>query len=451
MRVGPAWSKDRQMTPREILLKIFSKALKAVAPANLIGAAVQLDGDRLFVGGRSYELRKGRGVHVFGSGKASVGSAAAVEKILGGRAAGGLIISNEPGPAAGKIEIFASSHPVPTDRSVRAAEMLMHRLGGLAEDDFFVYLLSGGTSSLVEKPFPPVTLNDLRQTYDLLLRASVPIEEMNVVRKHLSLVKGGRLAGSTKAKGVVLVISDVIGDRLEVIGSAPLLFDRSSYGEAQEILLRHGVWQQAPETVRTLITQGIAGTVPETPKEPNPEIDHVLIGNNLKLLRAGKQEAEALGVHACIMSSRLRGEAREVSRAIIAIGEEILATGNPFKPPLCLLFGGETTVSVKGAGKGGRNQEMCLAALGEIRETKNLFFLSAGSDGIDGRSNAAGAVVDCTSYEKARGLRLNIGDYLNRNDSYEFFRQTGDLIVTGPTGTNVMDMTVLLVGGTARL
>ncbi|MHB9098884.1 MAG: MOFRL family protein, partial [Syntrophales bacterium] len=189
----------------------------------------------------------------------------------------------------------------------------------------------------------------------------------------------------------------------------------------------------------------LAGEMEETPKEPSPLIDHFLIGSNLKILEKGRERAEALGIPTRIMSSRLRGEAREVAKAILAIGEEIATTGHPFAPPVCLLFGGETTVTLKGDGMGGRNQEMALAVLREFQGNPRFLFLSAGTDGIDGHSDAAGALVDHTSWEKAKELGLRIDDYLARNDSYHFFRETGDLIMTGPTGTNVMDMTALLI------
>ncbi len=433
------------MISRDAILDLFREALTSVAPRNLIPSAVTLDRDRILIGGKAYSLPAGRGIHVFGSGKASIESARAIEAILGDRIVDGLVVSNYPDEGLERIDVFQSSHPLPTEKSVRAANLLMKRLSALSEDDFFIYILSGGSSALVEKPVPPVSLKALQETVQLLLKNNVPIEDMNRVRKHLSLVKGGRLGRLTRAKGVVLVISDVIGDELDTIGSAPLLYDRSSYETVREILHRNGLWNLLPSTVKSLIGKGLAGTSAETPKDGNPNIDHVVIGSNVKLLERGKDRAERLGLEAHIMSSRLRGEAKEAAKAIVSIGEEIAATGHPYPPPVCLLFGGETTVTVRGTGKGGRNQEMCLAALKEIRTNRRLTFLSAGTDGVDGSSDAAGAVVDSGSFERAGRLGLNIDDYLERNDSHEFFRQTGDLIMTGPTGTNVMDMMILAV------
>jgi glycerate 2-kinase len=432
------------MTNREKLLTVFKEALASALPGNLVRDALSCEAGILSVGGKAYRLADYRGVHVFGSGKASVETARAVQGLLGSRVTNGLVVSSYEA-ALGGISVFESSHPVLSEKSVRAAEILMEKLSALSPDDLFIYLLSGGTSALVEKPVPPITLTEMRRLVRGLLANGVPIEEMNIVRKHLSLVKGGRLGHLSRARGIVLVISDVIGDDLEAIGSAPLYFDRSTYGDCVAILKKYRLWETIPESIRTVVEKGLAGEWEETPKEPSPLIDHYFIGSNLKLLEKARERAEVLGIPARIMSTRLRGEAREAAKTIIALGEQIAATGQPFAPPVCLLFGGETTVTLRGDGRGGRNQEMALAALREFRGDRRFVFLSAGTDGIDGRSDAAGAVVDHTSWEKAKALGLSIDDHLARNDSHRFLKWTGDLITTGPTGTNVMDMTVLLI------
>lgn len=432
------------MTNREKLMTVFKEALGSVLPVNLVRETLKYDGGVLTIEEKTYNLGDYREVHLFGSGKASVETARAVKAVLGERVTGGVVVSNY-GAAIDGIEVFESSHPVLAERSIRAAEILMEKLSALAPDDFFIYLLSGGSSALLEKPAPPITLAEMQGLVKGLLAKGVPIEELNVVRKHLSLVKGGRLGRLSRARGIVLVVSDVIGDDLEAIGSAPLYFDRSSYGDAHTLLRKYGVWETVPDSVRLVVEKGLSGGIEETPKRPSPLIDHFLIGSNLKLLQKAKERAEALGIPARIMSSRLRGEAREVAKAIMAIGEEIAATGQPFAPPVCLLFGGETTVTLKGDGMGGRNQEMALSALGEFKGNSRFLFLSAGTDGIDGRSDAAGVLVDHTSFEKSWVLGLRIDDFLSRNDSHHFFQKTDDVIMTGPTGTNVMDMTALLI------
>lgn len=435
------------MNCRKILAEIFQKALAAVQPRTLMQKTVRVEGGILWIGGGRYRLHEDGGIYVFGSGKASVGMAREVSRVLRGHLAGGFVVSNERNASLEDVDVFESSHPVPTKRSIRAAEIMTERLSGLSRKDFFIYLLSGGSSALLEKPVPPIQLAEMQKVTEMLLRRAVPIGEVNVVRKHLSTVKGGRLGKLSPARGVVLVISDVIGDDLEAIGSAPLYRDHSSFADACDILNKYGLWPRLPASVRKVLNRGLKGEIEDTPGKDNQRIDHRIIGSNSQLLEEAKKIAVSYGIRSRVMTSSLRGEAREVARAIVAVGEEIIKTGHPFKGPIALIYGGETTVHVKGKGRGGRNQEMCLAVLKEIGPRKGMTFLSCGSDGVDGNTDAAGAVVDSTSHEKAKNLKLVIDDYLNNNDSHTFLKQTGDLLYTGPTGTNVMDMNILYVGG----
>ena len=432
------------MTNREKMMSIFNRTLAATLPANLVRKKLSYKRGVLKIEGKCFALSGDRGIYLLGSGKAAVETARAVKEILGESLQEGYVVSNYPALVEG-VKVFESSHPVLTEKSVTAAETLIEKIAVLSEDDFFIYVLSGGSSALIEKPIPPVTLADMQILTKGLLANGVPIDEINIVRKHLSLVKGGRLGRLTKASGVVLVVSDVIGDDLEAIGSGPLFFDRSTFADAQEVLKRYGLWEKSPATIKKVIKNGVSGRLEDTPKTINNRIDHFIIDSNVQVLRKARGYAETLGVKGRIMTSRLRGEAREAAQVIMALGEEIAATGEPFQPPVMLLFGGETTVNLHGDGRGGRNQEMALAVLKEIRENPRFVFFSAGTDGIDGNSDAAGAIVDCQSWEKARGLDLKIDDYLSRNDSYHFFAQTGDLIKTGPTGTNVMDIAALMI------
>ncbi len=432
------------MTSREILTTIVRETIAATLPSNMVREKLKLEQDVLKIEGKSFTLPKNRGVYLFGSGKAAVETARAVKEILGDKLAEGFVVSNYPAVLDG-VEVFESSHPVLTQRSVRAAEILIEKISALSEDDFFIYVLSGGSSALVEKPVPPVSLADMQALTRGLLANGVPIEDINAVRKHLSLVKGGRLGRLTKARGVALVVSDVIGDDLGAIGSGPLYFDRSTFFDAQDIMKKYGLWEGAPDTVAQVIKKGLAGDMEDTPKAENPRMDHFIIDSNVKALRKAAESAARLGVHAHIMTSRLRGEAREAARVIVAIGEEIAEAGQPFTTPALLLFGGETTVTLRGEGKGGRNQEMALAVLNELKGSPRFAFFSLGTDGIDGNSDAAGAIVDRKSWQKAQNMDLDIEEYLARNDSMSFFEQTGDLIKTGPTGTNVMDITALLI------
>lgn len=432
------------MTGREIMTTIVSQTIAATLPSNMVREKLRLVDGALEIEGKRFRLPEGRGIHLFGSGKAAVETARAVKEILGERLAEGFVVSNYPAVLDG-VEVFESSHPVLTEKSVRAAEVLIEKIAALKEDDFFIYVLSGGSSALVEKPSPPVSLADMQILTRGLLANGVPIEEINIVRKHLSLIKGGRLGRLTRARGVVLVVSDVIGDDLEAIGSGPLCFDRSTFADTLEIMKKYTLWEGAPEAIVQVIEKGLAGEIEDTPKTENPLIDHFIIDSNVKALGKAAESAARLGIKSHIMTSRLRGEAREAARVIVAIGEEIAGAGQPFPPPVLLLFGGETTVTLKGDGRGGRNQEMALAVLNELRGKQGFAFFSLGTDGIDGNSDAAGAVVDPESWKKAQALQLDIEDYLARNDSWNFFEKTGDLLKTGPTGTNVMDITALLV------
>ncbi len=426
-------------------MTIFLKTLAATLPASIVRQKLSYTPGALKIDGKTFELSAERGIHLFGSGKAAVETARAVAQILGQNLRHGCIVSNYPASVEG-VEVLESSHPVLTEKSIAAAETLIEKLSRLSEDDFFIYVLSGGSSALIEKPIPPVTLSDMQILTKGLLANGVPIDEINIVRKHLSLVKGGRLGRLTKASGIVLVISDVIGDDLEAIGSAPMFFDRSTFYDAKLVMKKYGLWENAPDTIKKLFEDGVSGRFEDTPKTINDKIEHFIIDSNVKALQRAKGYAEELGISAYIMTSRLRGEAREAAKVIIALGEEIAARREPFPTPVILLFGGETTVTLHGDGKGGRNQEMALAVLNEIKESPRFVFFSAGTDGIDGNSDAAGAIVDCESWKTALKLNLKIDDYLSRNDSYDFFAQTGDLIMTGPTGTNVMDITALFVG-----
>lgn len=435
------------MNLRKAILDIYREGLVAVLPENLIRDAVTVTNEGLIIEEKGFPIPRGSRVHVFGSGKASIGAAKALEDVMGNRISGGLIVSNYNDSSLDRIETCVGSHPIPDVKSLHAADLLIERISALSKNDFFIYLLSGGSSALMERPVPPLTIKDLQEVSSLLMKAGASIDELNAVRKHLSMIKGGRLARMTKAGGVVLVISDVIGDDLETIGSAPFYRDRSTFSDVRNILMGYNLDDRLSPQVSALVDKGLAGEIEETPKEQPSKIDHVIIGSNRKALLRAKEKAASMDITAHIITSRLRGEAVEAAKVIVAMGEEVLTNMNAFDIPVCMIFGGETTVAVRGDGKGGRNQEMCLSALREIGHRPGIVFLSAGTDGIDGNSNAAGAAVDCESFKLAEELGLKIDDYLRRNDSNTLFEQTGDLIVTGPTGINVMDITILLIGG----
>ncbi len=435
-------TEERRATARNI----FEAAVAAVLPEKLIADAVFLQGDTLRILDREYPLQPGRKVYIFGSGKASAGMAKSLLAVLGNRVAGGAVVSNvTAGDDLSPLVAIQGSHPVPDARSIRAAELLIDGLSALEDDDFFIYLLSGGSSALVEKPVNSVSLAEMQKTTRVLLHSSVPIQEINAVRKHLSQTKGGRLGQNTRASGAVLVISDVIGDDLSVIGSGPFYPDPSTYQQCYEILQHAAVWNEVPAAVRTVIRSGVEGQLPETPGEKKNSIHHFLLGTNRIALEQARRAAEAAGLHCRILSASLDGEARQVGEDLVALARDVAGPGGLLKLPAGLLFGGETTVTVRGPGKGGRNQELALAALAAIGRTAYILLLSGGTDGIDGNSSAAGAIADSTFFQEAARQNLPIANFLAANDSNTFFQKIGGLLETGSTGTNVMDITLLII------
>ncbi len=404
------------MREKKDIKEIFQVAIKSVMPQNIIKNSSYLD------------ILSERKFHLFGSGKASVEMAKTIKELVGENIIDGFIVTPYEDEDLEGVKVFKSTHPLPSKKSIEAANELLKRFSTLKEDDFFVYLLSGGSSALIELPIDALSLDDMIKTTNLLLQNSVSISEINIVRKHLSLIKGGRLAKATKAKGVVLVISDVIGDDLEAIGSAPLYCDSSTLKDAKNILKKYDIFNKVPKSVQKVLEfQNY-----ESPKNINKNIEHKIIANNKKALESAKDFALSLGYSCDIVTDSLQGDvtivAKQITQAILESDKEVL------------IFGGEPTVEVLGSGKGGRNQELCLHVLKEIKNHKNITFLSGGSDGIDGNTEVAGGIVDFKSY------RDDIDDFLQNSDSYHFLKRNGDLLVTGASGTNVMDIMIAIKG-----
>jgi glycerate 2-kinase len=339
--------------------------------------------------------------------------------------------------------VIESGHPLPDTESLRAANEIRALVIGLGKDDLVLLAVSGGASALVAAPQPPVTLEDKQRTTNLLLRAGADIFELNAVRKHLSFLKGGRLAALAAPATVLnLLLSDVVGDIAEVVGSGLAAPDPSTFADAIAVLHKYGLYDRVPNVVRRHLADGVAGVIPETPKENDPAFRHVrrlVVGSNRLALEAAAGKAIALGYHTIIHSSTLTGETRIVAADFTALLHQ-LTTGLP----VCILAGGETTVTVRGSGKGGRNQEFALAAALELQGVPHVLLLSAGTDGTDGPTDAAGAIATGDTVERAEALGLSARDHLERNDSYPFFDALGDLVKTGPTGTNVMDIQIML-------
>lgn len=431
--------------PRAIARTVLAAALAAVAPDEAIRRHVRRDGRWLHIDGERYDLAAYRRIVAVGAGKASGLMAQSVEALLGDRLAGGLVIVKDGHTVpTTRIALREAAHPLPDARGVAATAELLGWLDGLGADDLALLLLSGGGSALLERPAPGLDLDALQTTTDLLLRAGASIGELNAVRKHLSAVKGGGLARAAGGASIVaLVLSDVVGSPLDVIASGPAAPDPSTFADAGAVLERYALWERVPATVAAYLRAGLVGDVPETPKPGAPElarVRHVIVGDNAQAAATAVDQARALGLQALLLSTYVEGEAREVGRLLAALARELAHRGGPLPRPACLVLGGETTVTVLGDGRGGRNQEVALGAVVGLAGLADVLVLAAATDGGDGPTHAAGAWVDGTSLARAAARGLAPGAFLASNDSYHFFAPLGDLLVTGPTLTNVNDL-----------
>ncbi len=430
-------------------LEIFWAGAKAVAPEEAVKAHLKRDGERLLVDGEELNLGEVNRVVVVGAGKASARMARAVEEILGDRIEGGLIVVKDGhGVPLQRVGVLEASHPVPDERGLEGARRIVELLEGLSARDLAVCLISGGGSALMPYPVEGITLEEKQATTEALLASGATIHEVNAVRKHLSRTKGGRLAlYAFPARVLTLLISDVVGDDLDVIASGPTVPDRSTYGDALAVVDRYDLGESIPPRVLEVLRKGARGEIPETPKPGHGAFERVtnlIVASNLQGLLAAKDKAKKLGYNVLILSSMIEGETRDVAKVHAGVLKEILKSGNPLPPPACIISGGETTVTIRGRGRGGRNQEFVLQAALEIAGWKGAAVFSAGTDGTDGPTEAAGAWADWKTVERAKELGLDPEAFLLDNDSYHFFKALGDLVITGPTGTNVMDLRILL-------
>src|SRR5579872_4824900 len=432
---------------RRQALRIFGAALKAAAPGPAVRNHLRLSGDTLRAGRKRYQLAKFRNVYVIGAGKASVEMARAVERLLGKSIRGGLINTKygHGASALRRIEVNECGHPVPDVQGEQGAARIAEIARQAKAQDLLICLISGGASALLPLPTPPVTLKDTQAATRLLLDCGANIHEINCVRKHISAIQGGQLARlAYPATMLALILSDVIGDDLDVIGSGPTVPDRSTFAEAKAILEKYGIWNKAPAGVR----ERIGSSAAETPKPGDrifDRVQNIIIGSNRLAVDAAARAARDLGFRTMVLSTFVAGEAREVARVYAAIAREIRASSRPLRRPACVISGGETTVTIRGQGLGGRNQEFVLAAAMDIAGLEDVAVLSGGTDGTDGPTDAAGAIADGTTLARAAAQRLDAAAYLANNDSYHFFDALGDLVKTGPTGTNVADVQVMLV------
>ncbi|HXG32569.1 MAG TPA: glycerate kinase [Bryobacteraceae bacterium] len=437
---------------RRHALRIFRAALRAADPAEAVKRHLHVQGSVLRAGNRRYRLDGFDRIFVIGAGKAGASMARAVESLLGRRITGGLVSVKygHTGPLR-RIELNECGHPVPDEAGVRGAERIAAIARQAGPRDLVICLISGGASALLPAPVPPVTLAEKQETTRLLLACGATIHEINAVRKHLSELKGGQLARlAAPATVLALLLSDVIGDDLDVIGSGPTAPDSSTFASARAVLEKYGLLARVPKSVAERIERGVRGELEETPKPGDAlfrRVQNLIVGSNRLAADEAAREARKLGYRTAVLSTFIEGETKDVALVHAAIGKEILASGRPLRPPACLISGGETTVTLRGNGLGGRNQEFVLAAAIALSGYDRVVVLSGGTDGTDGPTDAAGAVADGRTVARGRRLGLEAARFLAENDSYHFFEPLGDLVKTGPTKTNVMDIRLLLVGG----
>jgi glycerate-2-kinase len=449
-----AQSFDKNSRILEKAERIYRAALAEVDPQKLISKSLSLKGKSLFVQDKCYDVASFNDIFLVAIGKAAPSMAKSITALLGKRITEGICVCL---PALSfsleKVTCLPAPHPLPDERSVEAAKAVLALASRAGEKDLFLVLISGGGSSQICLPVQGISLEEKRLLTEKLLRAGANIQELNIVRKHLSQIKGGRLAQAAFPATVMnLVISDVIHNDLESIASGPTHWDSSTCSDALQVLKKYGVWNRAPSSIKKAIQNGIRKKIGETPQKGDPvfaRVSNFILGDNFLALKAAQREAQRLGFKSFILTSCDQGEARFMARNYVSLFMNLAQSKKNISKPFSLLSGGELTVTVKGKGEGGRNQEFVLAALKEMRKQfmgDDVWLIaSLGSDGIDGSTDAAGAWIAPITLEEMERLSLDLESYLKNNDSYNFFKKVGGLIKTGPTSTNVMDLRIFLL------
>ncbi len=440
---------------KRIAKALFLKALSAVDPAKILKDRIRIERDQLFIRAERnsedlFELKEVDKIFVVGTGKAAGTMAKAMEEIFGDRITRGIITTKYGHQLPlRKTEIIEAGHPIPDRKGFEGAKKIQRMLQESGPKDLVIFLLSGGGSALLPFPADGIDLKEKQEVTQLLLDCGADIHEINTIRKHISRIKGGGLAKWAYPSTVIgIILSDVVGDHLDVIGSGPTVPDPSTFEDAWEILKKYDLVNEIAPSIRKHLQSGKEGKIEETPKPHEvifEKVHNSLLGSNILALLAAREEAVALGFNTLILSSSIEGETREAARFHTAIAKEVISSGNPILRPACILSGGETTVTIKGKGLGGRNQEFALAGALEINGVERVVLLSGGTDGTDGPTDATGAVADYTTVQRGKSLGLDATFYLDNNDAYPFFRKLEDLLMTGPTHTNVMDVRILLV------
>ncbi len=429
---------------------LFDRALEEADPGKCVLEHLEIQGDNLKVKGEDFHLPDFESIYVVAFGKAASAMASAIEELLGERITGGIVVSNASCDGVFKnMDFHLSSHPVPEEKSVEAARKVVSLLEKSGKRDLVIFLISGGGSSILAMPSEGLTIEDKKTVTQKLMLCGADTSGLNTVRKKMSQVKGGGLLKKAlPSKVVTLILSDVVGDRLEFIASGPTVPDTTTFQDAWRVIEALELEHKIPPRVVVHLEKGRrANTSPTIDREQyeKSRAKTIVVGNNHKAIYAMEKMAKEMGYNTLFLSSQISGEAREVAKVLAGIAFDIKRFGRPVKKPACILFGGETTVNVLGRGKGGRNTETALSFCFEIIGTDKIVGLFAGTDGIDGPTDAAGAICDGQSRLAARAMGISARDHLADNNSYAFFDKLGDLIKTGSTGTNVMDVGIVLI------
>jgi len=435
---------------RELALESLEHALSAVDPKQIIKTKLVMKNSTLSVDKYSFDLRKFKRIYVIGGGKASGSMAQGLEQVLGTRITKGFVnVPHGTELETEIVELHGANHPVPDEAGVKGTRCMLEIVEQAEKDDLIVCLISGGGSSLMPLPRNDITIADKRELTNALLKSGATINETNTVRKHISDFKGGWLAKKAYPASILnLILSDVVGDPLDFIASGPTVPDSTTFSDAVKVLKKYDLWTSSPASIRETLSKGERGTIPETPKaddEAFKKVFNVVVGNNRCASLAACNHLKSHRLQSILLTATMEGEAKHIGTMLASIAREIPTSGNPVSKPAGIVAGGETTVIVTGKGLGGRNQEIPLAAALKLTKFEGTVVASLSTDGIDGPTDAAGAVIDGKTIARATKMGIEAKEFLATNDSYHFFSRLGDLILTGPTGTNVNDVTVIVV------
>lgn len=438
-------------TTRQRILPILEAALAAVDPFGAVVNVLQRHGDTLTVGDRHYDLARFRRIFVIGAGKAGAPMTQAVEQVLGDHISHGqVVVKTGHGGATQRVTIAEASHPMPDAAGVAAGQQILALAQEASPDDLVIALLSGGGSALLVAPAEGLTLGDKQGMTNALLTCGATINEINCLRKHCSAVKGGQLARAVApATLITLVLSDVVGSPLDVIASGPTVPDQSTWADAWAVVEKYDLTEKLPAAIVQRLRAGLAGEIADTPKATDPAFaatQNLVVADNLVAAKAALTTAQAAGYNPLLLTTYAEGEASQVAKVAVALAKEVKATGYPVAAPACLVLGGETTVTLgANPGRGGRNQELALAAAMGLQNSPGVTIVSLATDGSDGPTDSAGGIADSGTVARGLAAGLSAADHLRRHDAYPFLLATHDLLRTGPTQTNVNDLIFIFV------